>query len=114
MFRKADPYSRLRVPKYQKIFEALFFAMFLGLYYVVLIERNPRDITTAEVLLYLWITAFAYEEFGELKDAGTLFYAVDFWSLWDIGIIGIGFAYLVSSTCIVRILCASDYRPKCF
>jgi hypothetical protein len=45
----------------------------------------------------VWIAAFAYEEFGEFKDAGTLFYAADFWSLWDIGIIGIGVAYLISS-----------------
>ncbi|KAL9014119.1 MAG: hypothetical protein Q9173_001210 [Seirophora scorigena] len=95
--KKADPYCRLRVPKYQKAFEAAFFAIFLVLYYAVLIERNPRYITIVEVLLYIWIAAFAYDEFGEFKDAGTLFYAADFWSLWDIGIIGIGAAYLIAS-----------------
>ncbi|KAL9022421.1 MAG: hypothetical protein Q9185_000327 [Variospora sp. 1 TL-2023] len=78
---KADPYCRLRVPKYQKAFEAAFFAIFLVLYYAVLVERNPRYITIVEVSLYIWIAAFAYEEFGEFKDAGTLFYAADFWSL---------------------------------
>ena len=109
MSRKADPYSRLRVPKYQKVFEALFFAIFLGLYYAVLVERNPRHITAVEVLLYLWIAAFAYEEFGEFKDAGTLFYAADFWSLWDIGIIGIGVAYLVSS----MYFDCFDYKRRC-
>ncbi|KAL8734257.1 MAG: hypothetical protein Q9181_003269 [Wetmoreana brouardii] len=93
--RKADPYCRLRVPKYQKAFEAVFFAIFLILYYAVLVERNPQQITVVEVLLYVWIAAFAYEEFGEFRDEGTLFYAADFWSLWDIGIIGIGAAYLV-------------------
>ncbi len=41
----ADPYCRLRVPKYQKAFEALFFASFLALYYSVLVERNPGKIT---------------------------------------------------------------------
>ncbi|KAI9872662.1 MAG: hypothetical protein M1830_001361, partial [Pleopsidium flavum] len=86
--RRADPYCRLRVPKYQKFFEALFFASFLALYYAVLLERNPRHITPIEVLLYVWLAAFAYEEFGELRDAGMLFYAIDFWSLWDLGIIG--------------------------
>ncbi|KAL8990935.1 MAG: hypothetical protein Q9177_000518 [Variospora cf. flavescens] len=94
---KADPYCRLRVPKYQKAFEAAFFAIFLVLYYAVLVERNPRYITIVEVSLYIWIAAFAYDEFGEFKDAGTLFYAADFWSLWDIGIIGIGAAFLISS-----------------
>ena len=110
-FRRADPYSRLRVPKYQKVFEALFFVIFLGLYYAVLVERNPRCITAVEVLLYLWIAAFAYEEFGEFKDAGTLFYAADFWSLWDIGIIGIGAAYLVSSKYFRRLVVLLD-GPK--
>ncbi|MCJ1414062.1 hypothetical protein MMC32_000387 [Xylographa parallela] len=91
-----DPYSRLRVPKYQKVFEALFFATFLALYYAVLLERHPERVGVFEVLLYIWITAFAYEEFGEFRDAGTLFYAADFWSLWDLGIILVGVAFLVA------------------
>ena len=95
--RTSDPYSRLRVPKYQKVFEAFFFVTFLALYYAVLIERNPRHITVFETLLYIWITAFAYEELNEFKDAGKLFYAADFWSLWDLGIIGVGIAFLVAS-----------------
>lgn len=94
---RADPYCRLRVPKYQKSFEALFFALFLGLYYAVLVERNPQKFTPVEVLLYIWITAFAYDEFGEFRDAGISFYVADFWSLWDLGIIGIGVAYMISS-----------------
>ena len=64
---RADPYCRLRVPKYQKSFEALFFALFLGLYYAVLAEKNPQKITPVEVLLYIWIAAFAYDEFGEFR-----------------------------------------------
>lgn len=99
--RRADPYSRLRIPKYQKLFEALFFVMFLALYYAVLVERNPQKITIVEVFLYIWIAAFAYDEFGDFQDAGTLFYAMDFWSIWDIGIVGIGAAYLVASTCLL-------------
>ena len=93
---RADPYCRLRVPKYQKSFEALFFVLFLGLYYAVLVERNPGRITPVEILLYVWIAAFSYDEFGEFRDAGVSFYVADFWSLWDIGIIGIGVAYMVS------------------
>ena len=95
--RRADPYCRLRVPKYQKGFEALFFALFLVLYYAVLVERKPEQFGFVEGLLYVWIAAFAYDEFGEFQDAGSSFYATDFWSLWDLGIIGIGFAYMVSS-----------------
>ena len=95
--RRADPYCRLRVPKYQKGFEALFFALFLVLYYAVLVERKPEQFGFVEGLLYVWIVAFGYDEFGEFQDAGSSFYATDFWSLWDLGIIGIGFAYMISS-----------------
>lgn len=86
------------MPKYQKAFESLFFAVFLALYYAVLVERNPRHITGTEVFLYVWIAAFACDEFGEFRDAGTLFYAADFWSLWDIIVIAIGIAFFISST----------------
>jgi hypothetical protein len=72
--RVTDPYTRLRVPKYQKTFQVAFFASFLALYYAVLVERNPRHVTVKEIFLYVWIAAFAYDEFGEFKDAGVLFY----------------------------------------
>jgi hypothetical protein len=39
--KKSDPFTRLRVPRYIKAFEVLFFATFLALYYAVLVERNP-------------------------------------------------------------------------
>ena len=39
--RSSDPFTRLRVPRYIKAFEVLFFATFLVLYYAVLVERNP-------------------------------------------------------------------------
>lgn len=72
--RVTDFYARLRVPKYQKAFQVAFFASFLALYYAVLVERNPHHVTVREVFLYIWIAAFAYDEFGEFKDAGVLFY----------------------------------------
>jgi hypothetical protein len=77
--RVADPFTRLRVPKYQKFFQVLFFLLFLVLYYIVLVERDPKQVNFAEVCLYLCILAFAYEEFGEVQDAGVLFYRTDFW-----------------------------------
>ncbi|KAI9787135.1 MAG: hypothetical protein M1839_003370 [Geoglossum umbratile] len=94
--RTADPYCRLRVPKYLKAFEVLFFASFLALYYAVLVERNPHRITPIEILLCIWIAAFAYDEFCEFLDAGTRFYAADFWSICDLGIIGVGIAYIIA------------------
>ena len=94
--RMADPYSRLRVPRYQVIFEALFFASFLALYFAVLLERHPERITPLECLLYVWIAAFAYDELGELRDTGSLLYAVDVWNFWDVGIVLIGASFLIA------------------
>ncbi|KAK4144571.1 uncharacterized protein C8A04DRAFT_11407 [Dichotomopilus funicola] len=91
----ADPFSRLRVPKYLKSFEVLFFASFLFLYYAVLVERDPNRITTLEVFLCLWLAAFAYDELSEWIDAGSIFYAADVWNIFDMAMIGIGFTYFV-------------------
>jgi hypothetical protein len=52
--RVTDPYTRLRVPKYQKAFQVAFFASFLALYYAVLVERNPHHVTVTETFLYVW------------------------------------------------------------
>ncbi|KAI4151211.1 MAG: hypothetical protein LQ340_003637 [Diploschistes diacapsis] len=94
--RGADPCSRLRVPGCQKLFEALFFASFLALYYAVLIERYLKRITVLEFLLYVWIAAFAYEELGEFRDTGSLLYVTDVWNLWDVAIVLVGVAFLLA------------------
>lgn len=83
------------MPKYQKAFQVAFFITFLVLYYAVLVQRSPVSVTATEVLLYIWIAAFAYDEFGEFRDAGYLFYATDFWSIWDLMIILVGVAFFV-------------------
>ncbi|KAJ8116940.1 hypothetical protein OPT61_g1742 [Boeremia exigua] len=92
--KQADPFSRLRVPRYLKIFETLFFAIFLALYYAVLVRREEQRVTIPEILLYLWIASFAYDEFADWVDAGqTSFYASDFWWTWDISIVVVGMAF---------------------
>ncbi|KAF4218383.1 hypothetical protein CNMCM8980_002591 [Aspergillus fumigatiaffinis] len=93
--RTADPYSRLRVPMYRKAFEAAFFVSFLFLYYAVLVERKPTGIGIFETLMYVWIAAFAYDELSGMADAGMLLYQMDFWSLWNMGIIAIGLAFVI-------------------
>ncbi|KAF9885874.1 hypothetical protein FE257_012254 [Aspergillus nanangensis] len=94
--RTADPYSRLRVPIYRKAFEAAFFVSFLFLYYAVLVERKPTGIGIFETLMYFWIAAFAYEEIGGITDTGILFYQMDFWKIWNLGIIGTGLAFVIT------------------
>lgn len=98
--KQADPFSRLRVPRYLKIFETLFFAVFLVLYYAVSVRREKYGVTIPEILLYLWIASFAYDEFADWIDAGqTSFYASDFWWMWDISIVVVGMAF-----CVLRII----------
>ena len=92
---KADPFSRLRVPKYIKAFEVGFFLTGLALYYAVLVQRNSYRITLLEVFLYVWLVAFAYDELSEFVDAG-LFYYSDFWSFWDLAIILVGIAFFIT------------------
>ncbi|KAL2190432.1 hypothetical protein L209DRAFT_750517 [Thermothelomyces heterothallicus CBS 203.75] len=91
----ADPFSRLRVPKYLKSFEVIFFTSFLFLYYAVLMERDPTHITTLEIFLCLWLAAFAYDELSEWIDAGSIFYATDVWNIFDMAMIGIGLTYFI-------------------
>ncbi|QSS53850.1 hypothetical protein I7I53_01239 [Histoplasma capsulatum var. duboisii H88] len=91
-----DPYCRLRVPVYRKTFEAVFFLSFIALYYYVLMARDPLRISPVEILLYIWISAFAYDQIGGLSDTGIMFYQKNFWSLWNLGIIGTGFTFLIA------------------
>lgn len=81
---------------YRKAFEAAFFVSFLFLYYAVLVERKPTGIGIFETLMYVWIAAFAYDELSGMVDAGMLFYQMDFWSLWDMGIIAIGLVFVIA------------------
>lgn len=62
VYRKnhADPFCRLRVPLYLKAFEVLFFAAFMALYYVVLVQKHANSITAPEVMLYVWLASFTY------------------------------------------------------
>lgn len=81
---RTDPYSRLRVPKYLKSWEAVFFVVFLYLYYAVLIQRVSERITATEAVLWVWIAAFCYDEFSEWLDAGSVFYVTDIWNVCDV------------------------------
>ncbi|KAJ2901831.1 Calcium channel-like protein [Zalerion maritima] len=90
----ADPYSRLRVPKYLKAWEALFFAIFLALYYSVVVQRNFDTIPMVEVAFYIWLVSFLWDEFQEWVDAG-IFYMTDIWNLFDMSMITLGVTFAV-------------------
>lgn len=58
--KRCDPFTRLRVPLYLKIFEVLFFLAFLAFYYTVLVQKSFHTVTGTEVMLYVWLAAFTY------------------------------------------------------
>lgn len=92
----ADLYSRLRVPKYLKAWEVAFFICFLVLYYCVVVERSFTTIPVVEVIFYIWLVAFLWDEVQEWGDAG-IFYLSDFWNLFDIVMISIGVVFAILS-----------------
>ena len=85
-----------------KAFEVLFFIGLLILYYIVLVQHSFHTVTVPEILLYVWLTSFAYNELGEFWDAGAAFYLSDFWTLWDVGIVVIGAAFFICRMCLVN------------
>lgn len=45
-----------------KTFEIFFFLAFLGLFYVVSIQRDMENITVAEIIFYLFVLGFSIDE----------------------------------------------------
>lgn len=110
--RTADPYSRLRVPKYLKAWEVAFFVGFLVLYYLVVLERNFVRIPLVEILFYVWLVSFFWDEFQEWTDAG-IFYFNDIFNIFDMLMITIGITFAVMRGCTGRISPESTSAPKC-
>ncbi|KUI54569.1 Calcium channel YVC1 [Cytospora mali] len=93
--RISDPWCRLRVPRYMKTFEIIFFVSFLALFYVVSLQRVKDHVTFWEILFYVFLLGFAFDEMDDFIESGAYFYSADIWSLWDIGILVIGVAFFV-------------------
>ncbi|EFX05889.1 receptor-activated Ca2+-permeable cation channel [Grosmannia clavigera kw1407] len=89
----SDPYSRLRVPKYLKSFEIVYFMLFLAIFYMTLLDRNPEQISFSEGLFYVFLAAFAYDEMSEWIDAGSIFYVYDLWNVFDLIMICLGVVF---------------------
>jgi hypothetical protein len=61
--------------------------------------------------MYVWIVAFAYDELSGIIDAGVVFYQMDFWSLWNLSIIGVGIAFVITSESSPIHICLSAQGP---
>lgn len=89
----ADPFTRLRVPKYLKMWEVFFFMLFMSFYYAVLVARDPVNIIPAEYALYALLAAYLYDELSAWNDAGSIFYTSDVWNVFDMIMITIGIVF---------------------
>ncbi|KAL8943024.1 MAG: hypothetical protein Q9216_001312 [Gyalolechia sp. 2 TL-2023] len=78
--------SRLRVPRYRQFLSTASFAILLGLYLAVLIERS-LTITPLEVIFWIWSAGFMLDEVVGFNEQGFSLYIASFWNAFDLGIL---------------------------
>lgn len=78
--------SRLRVPRYRQFLSTASFAILLGLYLAVLIERS-LTITPLEVIFWVWSAGFMLDEVVGFNEQGLSLYIMSFWNTFDLGIL---------------------------
>lgn len=77
--KTGDLWCRLRVPRYTKTFEILFFVCFLTLFYLVCLQRVMHSVTIWEIFFYIFVLGFAFDEFDDFIQSGMFFYLTDIW-----------------------------------
>lgn len=85
--------SRLRVPRYRNILSTLSFAVLLGLFVAVLVERSI-EITTLEVVFWFWAAGYMLDEIVGFSEQGFSLYIASFWNTFDLGILILLFVHL--------------------
>ena len=78
--------SRLRVPRYRQVFSTLSFAIMLGLFLAVLVERSLY-ITPLEVVFWFWSIGYMLDEVVGFTEQGFGLYILSFWNAFDLGIL---------------------------
>ena len=78
--------SRLRVPRYRQFLSTCSFAVLLGLFVAVLVERS-LSISPLEVLFWFWSAGFLLDEVVGFNEQGFSLYIMSFWNTFDVGIL---------------------------
>lgn len=78
--------SRLRVPLYRQIFSTLSYAIMLGLFIAVLLQRS-LDITGLELVFWFWSAGYMLDELVGFTEQGFGLYIMSVWNAFDIGIL---------------------------
>ena len=84
--------SRLRVPRYRQSLSTGSFAILLGLYLAVLLERS-LTISALEVVFWFWSAGFMLDEIVGFNEQGFSLYILSFWNAFDLGILLLFVAY---------------------
>ncbi|KAF2497093.1 hypothetical protein BU16DRAFT_458437 [Lophium mytilinum] len=86
--------SRLRVPRYRQLFSTGSFAVMLGLFLAVLVQKSD-DITGLEVVFWFWSAGFMLDEIVGFTEQGFGLYIMSVWNAFDLGILFLFVAYYV-------------------
>ena len=78
--------SRLRVPRYRQFLSTLSFAILLGLFLAVLVQRS-LSITPLEVVFWFWSAGFMLDELVGFNEQGFSLYILSVWNAFDLGIL---------------------------
>ncbi|KAK4146838.1 uncharacterized protein C8A04DRAFT_34721 [Dichotomopilus funicola] len=86
--RTASPFklSRLRVPRYRRLFSTCSLFVLIGLFLAVLGQRSST-ITSLELLFWFWSAGFMLDELVGFNEEGFSFYVMSFWNIFDLGIL---------------------------
>lgn len=90
-----DWYSRLRVPRYRSFFMMINYSVLITLFYVLLFRRHHAgSAAVVEFFLNVWFAGFVLDELSQVREAGSFEqYIADFWSYFDLCIVGIFMTY---------------------
>lgn len=86
--------SRLRVPRYRQIVSTISFALMLGLFLAVLVEKS-LDITGLEILFWFWSAGYMLDEIVGFTEQGFGLYILSVWNAFDLGILLMFIVYYV-------------------
>ncbi|KAK4574678.1 hypothetical protein LTR86_001519 [Recurvomyces mirabilis] len=84
--------SRLRVPRYRQVFSTMSFAIMLGLFIAVLVDRSLY-ITPLEIVFWIWSAGYMLDEVVGFTEQGFGLYIMSFWNAFDLGILGLFVCY---------------------
>ncbi|KAK5117337.1 hypothetical protein LTR62_005954 [Meristemomyces frigidus] len=84
--------SRLRVPRYRQVFSTISFAIMLGLFIAVLVDRSLY-ITPLEIVFWIWSAGYMLDEVVGFTEQGFGLYIMSFWNAFDLGILALFVIY---------------------